>query len=601
MSQIKKHTWKGLAVAAAMLLSVGLMTQTVFAAVTVTTAPGVSVDIATTNAAAGNTFTAVGNVVFTSTAVSDFPIGGTIIITPPTGWVFDGVTGVTATTTTAATVTPTAVGATVVVTTTVAVGGPGTITVAGLKVKPSTAASEPGGAAVSGTAGVTGTALTVGGLTPFLKITSNAATVLSDGTTSATITGTLRSITGALVLNELIAISTSRGTLSATSSTTSATSFTTGATGSGTVTFRGNGTTGTANLTATTPAPNAAIATLNLTVVSPTITPTTLKFRDATDSAHIAASIDTVYVTTNNITQVRFQTTDGAGLGSANQLIQATVDKGNIREWVDADADGIIDPAEILACADNTSASFTSKTVIIDALNVDGLAVFFVCAKAGQAAGPIKVTAKNLSTTMTDATTTVTSAGVPNKIEAVVTGSTVQVTVKDKDGNNVAENTPVTFQVPAFTGTVAPACGLTSGGKAAGSAAFSGTGGQVLITVFHNSSGAAAGCPAGGSTVSASTVVTVGTGVTPPPAGTGSGFIGSAPAKGSIGLLVTAGATNATSLVSAFATAGCTVESLAILEGGVWKIYINGAPAVVNAAFPASLPATLAFFVRCAA
>jgi hypothetical protein len=65
--------------------------------------------------------------------------------------------------------------------------------------------------------------------------------------------------------------------------------------------------------------------------------------------------------------------------------------------------------------------------------------------------------------------------------------------------------------------------------------------------------------------------------------------------------LVTNGTCTAANLVAAFATAGCTVESLAILESGAWKIYINGAPAVVNSAFPASLPATLAFFVRCQA
>ncbi|MCC6238073.1 MAG: hypothetical protein IT299_10950 [Dehalococcoidia bacterium] len=60
-------------------------------------------------------------------------------------------------------------------------------------------------------------------------------------------------------------------------------------------------------------------------------------------------------------------------------------------------------------------------------------------------------------------------------------------------------------------------------------------------------------------------------------------------------------ASGAAGLVSALATAGCTAESLAVLEGGVWKIYINGAPAVVNSAFPGTVAATTAFFVRCAA
>ena len=138
---------------------------------------------------------------------------------------------------------------------------------------------------------------------------------------------------------------------------------------------------------------------------------------------------------------------------------------------------------------------------------------------------------------------------------------------------------------------------------ASASAPFCGSGGQVLVTVFINDTGnaPASTCAALGSSAPVAMTVNLGSGVTPPATGGGSGFIGTAPARGSIALLVTAGPTNAASLVSAFATAGCTVESLAILEGGVWKIYINGAPAVVNSAFPTALPGTLAFFVRCQA
>ncbi len=77
------------------------------------------------------------------------------------------------------------------------------------------------------------------------------------------------------------------------------------------------------------------------------------------------------------------------------------------------------------------------------------------------------------------------------------------------------------------------------------------------------------------------------------------GFTGAAPAANSIGLLVTSGASTAPELVSALADAGCVVESLAILTGGVWSVYISGAPDVVNAAFPASLAASTPFFVRC--
>ena len=83
------------------------------------------------------------------------------------------------------------------------------------------------------------------------------------------------------------------------------------------------------------------------------------------------------------------------------------------------------------------------------------------------------------------------------------------------------------------------------------------------------------------------------------PAAGVAGFTGAAPAANSIGLLVTSGASTAPELVSALADAGCVVESLAVLTGGVWSVYISGAPDVVNAAFPASLAASTPFFVRC--
>ena len=76
------------------------------------------------------------------------------------------------------------------------------------------------------------------------------------------------------------------------------------------------------------------------------------------------------------------------------------------------------------------------------------------------------------------------------------------------------------------------------------------------------------------------------------------GFTGTAPASGQIGLLGVTGAPTADELVTDLTAAGCTPESLAILVAGVWNIYIPGAPAVVNAGFPATVTEP-AFFVRC--
>ncbi len=85
-----------------------------------------------------------------------------------------------------------------------------------------------------------------------------------------------------------------------------------------------------------------------------------------------------------------------------------------------------------------------------------------------------------------------------------------------------------------------------------------------------------------------------------PPAGEG-GFAGAAPSRGLVGLLVTSRGSTAAGLASALTAGGCAPASIAVLEAGAWKVYVVGAPAVVNNAFPASLPSATPFFVRCAA
>lgn len=86
----------------------------------------------------------------------------------------------------------------------------------------------------------------------------------------------------------------------------------------------------------------------------------------------------------------------------------------------------------------------------------------------------------------------------------------------------------------------------------------------------------------------------------PAPAPTGpKAFSGSLPPSGGAALLVTAGDSTPDGLRSALGGAGCKLQAIAVLRGGSWLVYIQGAPAVVNSAFPGSLPATSAFFVRC--
>jgi len=78
----------------------------------------------------------------------------------------------------------------------------------------------------------------------------------------------------------------------------------------------------------------------------------------------------------------------------------------------------------------------------------------------------------------------------------------------------------------------------------------------------------------------------------------GSGFSGEPPDDG-IGLLVTTTAAAPGDLAATLADTGCDVESLALLTGGEWVVYIPGAFAQVNAAFPPRIEGSTPFFVRC--
>lgn len=76
-------------------------------------------------------------------------------------------------------------------------------------------------------------------------------------------------------------------------------------------------------------------------------------------------------------------------------------------------------------------------------------------------------------------------------------------------------------------------------------------------------------------------------------------FSGEAPGPGGAALLVTTREATPQALRIALEGAGCRLQALAILRESRWLVYIEGAPAMVNAAFPASLPETSAFFAHC--
>jgi hypothetical protein len=77
------------------------------------------------------------------------------------------------------------------------------------------------------------------------------------------------------------------------------------------------------------------------------------------------------------------------------------------------------------------------------------------------------------------------------------------------------------------------------------------------------------------------------------------GIAGGMPVPGSIALLVARGENTPNELVNLLGAGGCNVESVGIIHEGAWRLYVNGAPARVNAGFPTDLPNLTPFFVRC--
>ena len=78
-------------------------------------------------------------------------------------------------------------------------------------------------------------------------------------------------------------------------------------------------------------------------------------------------------------------------------------------------------------------------------------------------------------------------------------------------------------------------------------------------------------------------------------------FAGAPPAAGSLGLLVTTEDATAAALVATLGQAGCDTTSVTTLAGAAPQIHVPGAPPLVNAAFPATLPAETPVIVRCGA
>jgi hypothetical protein len=87
--------------------------------------------------------------------------------------------------------------------------------------------------------------------------------------------------------------------------------------------------------------------------------------------------------------------------------------------------------------------------------------------------------------------------------------------------------------------------------------------------------------------------------VLPAPAPSGPSPFAQVPPAGTSGLLVTPALLTGGQLVGTLSSAGCRPEVVGVLRDGRWLLLVVGAPAQVNAAFPASLAASTPFYVRC--
>jgi hypothetical protein len=273
-------------------------------------------------------------------------------------------------------------------------------------------------------------------------------------------------------------------------------------------------------------------------------------------------------------TQLCTKVVDSAGTRLGNSAVIYTTTAGTITPATDTTgATGQVADASILA-AGSTGTPGTTATVTASAGGQSGTTTV---AFGGDAA----------SCTVTINPVTVQTGG----------SASIDVAVKDSTGGPVPDNVVVN------TAQANPGSGANAQVLNGGPVTINGTAHDTLIAAIPGALaiGASVTATVPGTSCTGSAQAT-GTVVNPGGGGGGStsgSFSGTVPADGSIGLLVTTGTNNAASLISALGTGGCNVESLAVLMSGQWLIYINGAPAVVNAAFPASLADTTPFFVRC--
>jgi len=667
---IKSIAFSGLAVAFAVVMSLGLMVEPVQASATVTTQITFAAmarpteaelndgtaNVGTMSANTGGAFTASGaNLVITESAAAQLN-AGTLIFNLPSGWEFQDVgtctVGANAGTQTCV---PTLSSSNSVLTWTLAGasnGGATTLTSGSLEVRPRSNTTSAGGSitldaastvlAQTTTIGlsagqVVGTIATptayAGDAAPYSinlsmtngttpcgttnPVTTVAATTAADGSGALALCAAVRAASGNPVVGAPVTFTVSTGVVSTGTSKTVV--AITNSAGNASTNYRGGGNVAGTDTAIASNTQLNAVGTLNITLTAATgTTASKVQFGPAVNTA-IAATVTNVspgYVSPQFGAQTYLTVTDAAGLGVNNQTVLITTDRGSLVDGSNA------------ACAGVTAKSITAQTAteaqVVGGTNQAGTIAFTVCTNQLDAPGKVTITGQNISTSMANATLTLSNAGRPAKVEATATGSSISAKVTDSAGNNVSDGTPVRFTISANAGAVSTTCTTTTNGSASAVVALIAASGTVIVSTDWNETGAIVpGCSAvaaanqnsqmtvstGSQSLATSVTVPGGTSssgtpttpTTPTTPAAGSVTSGSVPAAGGFGFFVYGGPISGLS-----AATGCpagTAAFWATVAGefvtNVPGTTISAVNAAFNAAFPNGIPAGTALLGKC--
>ena len=599
---MKSFAFSGLAVLVAVVMSLGMMVQPAKAAAVAATA-----SISETISANAGNFIEVGPWTLTEPTAGAWAAADTIAV------VHAGITSTAATLPAAPTCTncTIAYGAgTTTFTITAVTAGVDTVAISAIQLTlaasaaPSTIAVTAGGTA----AGSITTNRLVLGYAPTTACTGNIATRVPQSVSAdplaagGALCAFVTDAAGADQASLPVAFSVSQGVVSTgTSKTVTALS---NASGIASTNYRGSGNTVTTDTAIASNTSINAVSTITINLTAPT-------GNTASKLAIMAPSVLAIGPTVTNVSpgyqsptlgsDISVQVTDSSGLGVNGQVVLITVDRGAVV------ANTGFGTVVGTACNGATAKSVTGTTASGPATrgagtNTAGVINVTICGNQTDAAGKLTITAQNVSTSMANATSSLSMAGRPAKIEATATGNSITAKVIDAGGNAVADGTPIRFTMSANAGALSTTCTTSTNGQASSVVALIAATGTVIVSSDWNETGAASTCGAAG-TQQVAASVTVPGGSTGGTGGTGPGTIssGSIPAAGGFGLIVYGGPINA--LVTA---TGCPAASSAFWAtiNGNFVTYVPGTTiTAVNAdfmaAFPNGIPAGTPLIGKC--